>query len=219
MFLDEQSRLVADHLADVAVGDDGEALDEACDIARRLLRIRVGVAILTRVMERVQGSATYLVGARFLRSAAKRLTRTRFEDLVYVTGPEAGTSIFALTTLVSFDLDRSTVHATPIIDSQRKALASLENSQERLLATLHSHPGRGAKCTSPSDEDLSTQARLERSEYPTIGGIVSRDGFLRFYAVDRVFRVAVSGAGITQIDERLFHLDIPKANVTRRRAK
>ena len=88
-----------------------------------------------------------------------------------------------------------------------RALAGLDAAGELFLAMFHSHPGDDADATCPSEEDLRTQERLERADYPTIGAIVSRDGHVRFYGVNRRFRVAVSGDGYEEVGDGLFYAD------------
>jgi proteasome lid subunit RPN8/RPN11 len=150
---------------------------------------------------------SYLVSASFLHEAFDALTKTGDEHLVYATGPEDGKKLFALTRLVTFDLaEASVVGAAPDPASQLKALAELDRNGERLLATFHSHPGKGAGATAPSGVDLSTQEGLEKLGYPAIGVVFSRNGFVRFYAANRDFRVVVSGSGIESVEERLFRL-------------
>lgn len=149
----------------------------------------------------------YLVSAAFLAEAFATLTKTKDEDLVYATGPEDGTKLFALTRIVAFDLaSKGVAHATPEPKSQTEALLELDERGERLLATMHSHPDRGAGATKPSSLDLATQAGLERMGYPAIGAIFCRSGHVRFFSANRAFRVVVSGAGCEQLEERVFHL-------------
>ena len=121
--------------------------------------------------------------------------------------PEDSKQAFAITQLVTFKLaEKSRVGATPDPTSQLAALTELDQRGERLLAVLHSHPGRGAGATMPSSVDRATQDGLEKMGYPTIGAIFSRDGFVRFFSVNRRFRVAVSGAGVEPAGDRIFRL-------------
>lgn len=186
---------------------DDSAVAATCNRLRRIRQLRRALDSLAQSVPEKVPTPTYLVSATFLHNTFQALTETRDECLVYATGPEDGKHIFALTRLVTFDLaERSAVHAVPDPTSQMKALTALEENGERLLATLHSHPGKGAGATAPSTVDLSTQAGLEKLGYPAIGVIFSRNGFVRFYTKNRTFRVVVSGAGARQIEEHLFQL-------------
>jgi len=204
-YLRDQSQHASAALQREALGDDEHAFDTACAEARRLLQLRQSLAFLARAAQKRTRVPTYLVGAEFLHDAARRLTRTQNEDLVYVTGLADGDGVFALTKLVRIALRRGPAHATPVPASAARTLARLDAAGELLLAMLHSHPGDGPGATLPSDEDLQTQERLERAEYPTIGAIVSRDGHVRFYGVNRRFRVAISGEGYQDLGDSLFY--------------
>ena len=208
-FLSEKLQATLDELRRQAWQTDGSEMPEApYDALKRLRQLR---AALTTLMS--EGEATdsrhsvYLISASFLREAFAALTRTRDEHLVYATGPDDGKRLFALTRLVRFNLaQRGLAHAAPERTSQLTALSQLDKNGERLLATFHSHPGRGAGSTTPSGVDLSTQRGLEKNGYPAIGAVFSRDGYVRFYSVNRLFHVTVSGAGVKQVSDQLFQI-------------
>jgi len=208
-YLSEQLKSSLEELRREAWRTDAAGLTNA--LYRRLARLqkmRTALASLTsqRKSEKHQ-RFTYLISASFLQSAFRALTKTSDEDLMYASGPDDDDHLCAITKLVSFELaQRSAAHAAPEAISQRRALMQLDENKEKLLATLHSHPGTGAHGTRPSGTDLSTQLGLEQNGYPAIGGIFSRDGYVRFYSVNRPFRVVVSGAGVEQVGESLFRL-------------
>ena len=207
-YLRERLRSTLEDLGELArntVAD--EEVDRVYARVKRLRALRRAVESLGEGQEGGARPAVYLVSAQFLETAFRVLTRSPNEELVYVTGPEDGKQLFALTRLVRFALaERSIAHAAPEPISQTRALARLVEREERLLATFHSHPGRGARATTPSSVDLSTQSNLERMGYPSIGAIFSRDGFVRFFSSDRSFRVVVSGAGCERVGEGLYRL-------------
>jgi len=197
---------------------DEKAVEGAYARVKALRGLRRAVGALVQGQSEETRPAVYLVSASFLRIALRLLTKTHNEELVYVTGPEDGKHLFALTRLVRFALsEKSVAYAAPEPASQTAALTRLDKRQERLLATFHSHPGRGAQASTPSSVDLSTQGNLERMGYPSIGAIFTRDGFVRFYSVKRRFRVVVSGADCEQVGEYLFRLtDITPKPLLRR---
>jgi len=198
--------------------DDG-AVEASLEQVRRLRELRRALAAMAKDQVEASHDPTYLVAASFLRDAFRTLTKTHDEALVYATGPEDGKRLFALTRLVTFELAKSSAaYASPDPASQSDALAQLDADGERLLATIHSHPGSGARATTPSCVDLATQETLERYGYPTIGVVCSRDGYVRFYVVNRPFRVFVSGAGVERVEERLYRLtDTTPRSLFRRR--
>jgi len=188
--------------------DELEMSDETYNRLKRLRKMRSALATLKPHGQiEDERHSTYLISASFLKAAFRALTKTRDEDLVYATGPDDGTRLCALTRIVTFNLaQKGIAHASPELGSQVRALMQLDKNEERLLATLHSHPGDGAGRTSPSPTDLSTQQGLEKNGYPAIGAIFSRDGYVRFYSVNRLFRVIVSGAGVKQVGDCLFRI-------------
>ena len=208
-YLSESLSAALEELRQQAWQTDGAGMPEATyNRLKRLQKMRSAlVSLAAQGGIGNPGHFTYLISASFLQSAHRALTKTRDEDLMYATGPDDGTRLCAITKLVAFDLaQKGIAHAIPELSSQIRALMQLDKNEERLLATLHSHPGSGADRTSPSPTDLSTQQGLEKNGYPAIGGIFSRDGYVRFYSVNRPFRVTVSGAGVKQVDDCLFQI-------------
>jgi proteasome lid subunit RPN8/RPN11 len=207
-FLSERLTAAVGEFTRQAWGPGECSLNPSAQLVERLRGLRSAVATLAEGVDPVALPPLYLVSSSFLREAYGFLTETEDESLVYATGPEDGRRAFALTRLVTFDLTQaSAVHAEPDPGSQLQALTELEENGERLLATFHSHPGKGAGATTPSSTDLATQEGLEKLGYPAIGVVFSRNGFIRFYSQNRPFRVVVSGTGIEPVEERLFRLD------------
>ena len=209
-FLSEKLTATLAELTHQAWQTDGTEMPKATyDRLKYFHQLREALATLTQSEGANPLRSVYLISSSFLRDAFRAVTKTRNEDLVYVTGPEDGKRLFALTRLVTFNLaERSIAHAIPEHRSQLRALMRLDKSEERLLATFHSHPGKGARATKPSPTDMSTQHGLEKNGYPAIGAIFSRDGYVRFYSANRLFRVAMSGARIAaeQADDNLFRI-------------
>ena len=218
-FLERVLDTAAAELSKKAVrGTDDSAVEQAFGRVMVLRRVRQAAEDVARRAVAHDGRPLYLVGSRFLMGALDTLTETPDEHLVYATGPEDGKESFALSQLVTFKLAmKSQVSAAPDPISQTAALTELDERGERLLAVLHSHPGHGAGATTPSSVDQSTQEGLEKMGYPTIGAIFSRDGFVRFFSVNRPFRVAVSGTGIEQAGEHVYRLTnvAPKSFIQR----
>jgi hypothetical protein len=208
-YLSEKLSATFEELRQQAWQIDGiEMPDETYNRLKTLRKMRSALSVVKSYGENEDaGCFTYLISAAFLKSAYRALTKTRDEDLVYATGPDDGERLCALTRMVTFDLaQKSVAYAEPEPTSQLRALLQLDENEERLLATLHSHSGRGPERASPSTLDLSTQRGLEKNGYPAIGGVFSRDGYARFYSVNRPFRIVVSGAGVKQVDDFLFRI-------------
>jgi proteasome lid subunit RPN8/RPN11 len=186
------------------LGDDA-GLDRMYARVKELRRLRRAVDVMAQGGAVEEPEPLYLLSTSFLADTYKALTKTPDEHLVYATGPEDKKRVFAVTRLVTFALaDKSRAHAVPDPKSQTEALVELDRRGERLLAMFHSHPGYGAP--GPSPTDLNTQGNLERMRFPTIGAVFSRNGFVRFYSVNRSFRVVVSGTGCERLEDCLFRL-------------
>lgn len=208
-YLSENLSATLEELRQQAWETDGiEIPNEIYNRLKKLRKIRSALSVLKSHSQNEEAREfTYLISASFLKSAYRALTKTRDEDLVYATGPDDGERLCALTRMVTFDLaQRSVAYAAPESTSQLRALLQLDENEERLLATLHSHSGDGPESIKPSSTDLSTQRGLEQNGYPAIGVVFSRDGYARFYSVYRPFRVVVSGAGVKQVDDCLFQI-------------
>jgi hypothetical protein len=208
-YLSESISATLEELRQHAWQTDGAGIPEGTyNLLKRLQKMRSALASLTAQSD-IENARhfTYLISASFLKSSYRTLTKTCDEDLVYATGPDDGTRVCALTRLVTFELaQRSMAYAAPEFRSQLQALKQLDENKERLLATFHSHTGIGPGWTKPSGTDMSTQQGLEKNGYPAIGVVFSSDGYVRFYSVNRPFRVTVSGAGVRQIDDCLFQI-------------
>ncbi len=148
----------------------------------------------------------YLVGSRFLTWCSKLLLRSADEGLVFVSGLQLE-PILTLDQLVGFGLKRqSLTGAEADRGSALRALIQLDCFGHKLHGVFHSHPGDGPIGTLPSGIDHETQARLERGGYPVIGGIFSRDGYVRFFSEKNQFEVITYGTGIESAGEKVFRV-------------
>ncbi len=86
-----------------------------------------------------------------------------------------------------------------------KIVIETHEARHRILALLHSHPGSGPDANFPSSIDDRTQRLWERTSR-LVGGIWSRDGYLRWYSVNVAFRIEVVGNYMEKIDDHQFHL-------------
>lgn len=99
------------------------------------------------------------------------------------------------------DLERvSSVVGNP--DSVFEALMMLEQVGLKLHAICHSHRFNGVP--QPSDTDWALQDRLDRGGYACIQGIVSEDGYWRFFAGKHPFEIRIIGKGVEKHDDKVF---------------
>ena len=61
----------------------------------------------------------------------------------------------------------------------------------KIAAILHSHPGRGIP--SPSSDDREFQRAMEELGYRSIAGIVTNEGYIRFFSENLAFDLLVLG--------------------------
>lgn len=146
---------------------------------------------------------TYLLSTLTIQEACEVLTKTMDEDLRFATGLVVAPLKYAVTRLLQFELKRqSAVAAEGDQQAVARLLIGLHNHDHKLFMTWHSHPGSGANSTMPSPIDMDFHRRLEVGNYPVIGGIVNRQGYVRFFSYRRPFRVSIYGKGMEVINEQ-----------------
>ena len=150
----------------------------------------------------------------FLRHCRRMLTPTPSEEFYWTTGIEV-CGIFVPLCLAPVAYTSASA-AGVVVDglSNMRQLMQMDKHGHRPIAPVHSHPGRGAKCVTPSRIDYSMQRRFERAGYVTHGVIFSRDGFIRAFSWELDFEMQVYGNGIEQLDRNLFRLT-PISHATR----
>lgn len=153
---------------------------------------------------------TYVMGSLFLGQCKSLLTRDEKEFMFYVTGMEDDGVIY-LTTLLTFECSERSVGGVHGDDeSVFQAVMAMQGAGHRLYGWFHSHPGSLAAC-SPSATDIGMQGRLESLGYPAIGGIFTRDGYIRFFSVERRFGIQIHGQGVEDVDAEtfLYQINLP----------
>lgn len=152
----------------------------------------------------------HLVSSLFLHETYRILTADSGEQLCLVTGAETG-GMLVLDHRRDLEHEaRSMVGVTAKPESMAKVLVELDRFGQRLLAHMHSHPGRGAGATEPSGIDQKFQRRLEQGGFEVLMAIFSRDGYVRFLRLDGEVEVKIHGSGVERVERgvyRLGHLD------------
>lgn len=147
--------------------------------------------------------ATYMMSTLTIREACAILTKTDDEDLRFATGLVVAPMQYAITRFLDFELKRkSAVFAEGEQEAVARLMIGLHHSDHKLFMTWHSHPGNSASSTTPSHIDMDFHRRLEAGNYPVVGGIVNRDGYVRFFSYKRPFKISIYGKGVEVIDER-----------------
>jgi len=149
----------------------------------------------------------FIINTLMLHECFKKLTKTASEDLHAVTGSVVD-NIRSLERIVPLSLSIQNM-AGAAADNRSLAiqLMRLNKFGLRPLAYFHSHPGRGISATQPSITDRETQSLMEQSGSEIIGGIFSRDGFVRFYANKSEPNVHVVGKQIIKVNNNVYRLE------------
>jgi hypothetical protein len=135
------------------------------------------------------------------------------EEFHYATGVMIDGQTFVVTHIVPVRYAHQASGGLRVADASNiTALANLDRIGLPLLMHFHSHPGFGRESNRPSSVDRAFQERLERGGHRAIGGIFSRDGFVRFFAgdLDR-FVVEVHGKNIRKVSDNEFKLELDNA--------
>lgn len=148
----------------------------------------------------------FIVGTELLYKAFHKLCSIPTESILYATGNCFGNS-YSIENLIDLKLDESKYgYAKANLEFSSKALIKLEQYGSILTCYFHAHPGRGINSNLPSGIDYANQERLENGKYKTIGGIFSRDGYLRFFTDKLQYKVLISGKGVKRVSENVFKL-------------
>jgi hypothetical protein len=148
----------------------------------------------------------FVVSSLFLHECFKKLTADRSEQFSFITGIEIA-GAFVLNQILELEHDSRTpagVQANAAFT--HRLLVTLERFGHRLLAHVHSHPGNGPSSTTPSGIDENFQSRLERAGHLAVAAIFSRDGYVRFFRMDRKFEVEVFGEGVKKHAPNVFQI-------------
>jgi proteasome lid subunit RPN8/RPN11 len=154
------------------------------------------------------GEPLFVVNSLMLHECFKQLMRTEEESLHAITGSVIG-NIRSLERIIPLSLNRqSTAGASAENESLANEFIELYEFGLRPLAYFHSHPSCGIGATRPSSTDRQTQSTMEQSGSEIIGGIFSRDGFVRFYANKVKPNVRVLGKKVSNVEKNVYRLEI-----------
>ena len=150
----------------------------------------------------------FVVNSLFLRDCFDLLTQTDEENLHAVTGSVIR-KIRTLDRIVPLRLSMQSMGGAAAADeSLANELIHLHEFGLLPLAYFHSHPGRGAAGTLPSDTDRRTQAAMEQMGSRIVAGVFSRDGHVRFFANEWEPRIRVTGKRVRKVEDNVYQLEI-----------
>jgi len=149
---------------------------------------------------------TFWFDSLFLRHCLGELAVGPDEALVMVTGLR-GRSMRVPCHLVRPAFTYATVAGVEADHrSSHEVLCNFQETGHALLCVLHVHPGSGRNAVTPSSVDIAAQERLEQAGYQSIGGIFSRDGYVRFFSNRIPFAIRTFGSNLVVADENLLKL-------------
>lgn len=149
----------------------------------------------------------YIISSLFLHRCHRYLTRNLSEEIHLVTGVRQN-SYFVLDEMIKLPhAEKSITGAFSDQAEIRRSLVFIDNFGLECGGMFHSHPGQGQGSVSPSGTDVRNQETWEQA-FGMIGGIFSKDGYVRFFTRSRKARVEVQGKKVRKINENLFKLEI-----------
>lgn len=150
----------------------------------------------------------FVADLAFLRELIKHLTPLKDESITYVTGPCLGTyRILAKMCDVEY-ADQSVIHAAGTPRSCSDTLIGINEMGLRLHVMAHSHPGSGPAATHESSTDIGYLSKVQAGGADVVGIIVTRDGYLRFFTVDKPFMVMLQGNGIKEVQDNVYKIPL-----------
>jgi len=138
----------------------------------------------------------YVVSSLFLHECFRKLTADQDEQFFFVTGTEIDGALVLDQWAEFAHQKRSMMGVTADFRATHGLLIKFEQFGHRLLGHFHSHPGKGAEVTKPSEKDRNLQQRLESAGHVAVMVIFSRDGFIRFVRLDQVVEIEIHGQGV-----------------------
>lgn len=182
-----------------------------------LTAVLANVVEQLRVLEELMptsspGEFCLSVPSLILHDAFLLCTATTDEGMCFLAGIEVDGLAVGTRLIQAPYSHRSIAAAGADHRSLHRILIELHESGHRLLALLHAHPGNGSHANLPSGVDQQTQRAFEVTT-EMIGGIFSRDGYLRWFSASRPFRIQVVGNHVEQINKTLYRLNLEEAPV------
>jgi hypothetical protein len=204
----KREQLLGDFEEAARKGSSNSRLSRICD---RICQTKEFLDALDRIEQEktLADSAEnnrYVISSLFLHECFKDLTKTVEEEFFFVTGTIIN-GIYVLDQKAEFQHQkRSVVGVTGQTTSTHKLLIKLEQFRHRLLGCFHSHPGKGPDSTHPSGIDENFQTRLEGGGHVAVGAIFSRDGYVRFFRMDKSPEIEIYGEGVEKHGQNIFRL-------------
>lgn len=186
---------------------NGRAMTRICRELRRTNEFLEALEKIDAEIRKDRAAAEcYVVSSFFLHECFRHLTADRHEQFFFITGSETDGNLVLDQRIEFQHTKRNEVAVVGNMSSTHRLLIRLEQFGHRLLGHFHSHPGNGVEATRPSGTDQDFQRRLESAGYPAIAAIFSRDGFVRFFRLDKDIRIQIHGTGVEDLGRNTYRL-------------
>lgn len=182
--------------------------DRLFDEIKERLGIRADLEMISASLSTPSSSETptFLISSTVLHLAFEQLAKIKTESILYASGSRYG-NILTVERLIPLKLVSSEFgYAAADLNDSTKVLCELDKTGSVMTAYFHMHPGKGAGSNHPSSIDIDNQTRMELGGFQTIGGIFSRDGFVRFFADKLNYRIHITGKGIKHVGSDLYQI-------------
>lgn len=210
--VDQVSGLATAGLADLrqalAAGDLADAEHLHRDL-KPVLELQHAAVDLAATLAHTATRPLFLMSAALLYEAYHRLGAIQTEAILYGAGFRLG-DLCVVEQVQSVDLAASERgYAAAEQHHTATLLRDLARRGSVVTAYFHMHPGRGPGANYPSSIDLANQERLERGGFVAVGGIFSRDGYLRSFSHRLQYTLHITGKGVRHVGTHQFHLTDP----------
>lgn len=148
----------------------------------------------------------FVLDCAFVKRVICACTQDEREDLVFVSGYRVGGVCIPNQIIGSENTQRTVVSATLSASYTAQGFLKIRGQGYETPLVFHSHPGRGIGCVTPSQTDLDWLGALQASGCMAVGGIVSRDGFIRIFTVSVPFTVTLRGNQIEEVEEHVYKI-------------
>lgn len=175
-------------------------------LAEKLASVVEKIDLLNGVMSHeTMARQCFVFSSWMLQESFRICTSSREEGLHFILGVDVdGVSIG--TRLATFPYaHRSISGATGDRLATHRVCIETHEAGHRIMAMVHSHPGTGPHATHHSMIDHATHHQWE-STTRMIGGVWSRDGYLRWFSTSLEFKADVIGTHMEQLNEDLWKL-------------
>lgn len=152
-----------------------------------------------------QGRSFVFSSAMLLESFRLCVARPE-EGMHFILGVDLDGSLVG-TQIVSFPYASRSIAGASGEHAATHAIAiKAHELDHRIIAIIHSHPGSEKEANHPSHIDMKTHETWEQT-HKIVGGIWSRNGFLRWFTAGKAFHVRVIGSRINRIEENVWQLE------------